>query len=177
MSEPPDDEDAVGAGVVVFGLYWLTLGLVRGYELLGVPADVVIAPPFPSWLISYLYLLVGWLLVNGALWLACFVLLKRGRPVPRLGRVALGSSLALIAAHVWFTYTHDAAVHEGGAIPGLIDLLTLTREYIPGGATAAGLKGFRIGQGLGFACWLFATLGVSAGVLRPRDTGRAPRAS
>jgi len=173
MSSTSDDEDSVGAGVLVFGLYWLLLGLVRGYELLRLPADTVIAGPVPSWLISYLYLLAGALLASGALWLVCFVRLKRRRRVPRLGVIALVSSLALIAVHAWFTYTHDVAVHEGGAIPGLIDLLTLTREYVPNGATPAGLRGFRIGQSLGFAVWLLATLGVAAEVLRPRFTGQA----
>lgn len=165
MSSKLDDEHAVGGGVAVFGLYWLVLGVWCGQAVLGLPRDVAVVDPFPQWLVVYLYILGGWLLVNGALWIACFASLRRGRAVPRLGLVALESSIALVLMHAWFTLAHDAALAGGGMIWGVVDVLTLTRESMPNGASAAG---FRVGQVVGLVVWLLAVLGVAVEVLRPR---------
>jgi hypothetical protein len=177
MSNKRDDEDVVGGGVVVFGLYWLVLGVWRGQEVLGLPRDVAVGDPFPQWLVAYLHVLVAWLLINGALWIACFARLRSGHTVPRLGLVATVSSVALVLVHGWFTLTHDAALAGGGMIWGFVDLLTLTREFMPNGASAAGATGFRVGQVVGLVVWLFAVLGVAAEVLRPRFAAQAARAS
>ena len=174
MSAVRSEEDAVGAWPVIFGLYWAGLAAWRSFEVLALPRDAVVLDPFPAWLVTYLIALVVWLFVNGALWLVCALLLRRGRAVPRLGVAALVSSIGLVLVHGWFTLTHEAAIGEGGALWGAIHLWTLTRTTIPHGASAAGALGFHIGQGVGLVAWLIAALAAGAEVLRPRFAGPPP---
>ena len=166
MAAPGEDEEGLEPkGVAVFvlmgGLYALGLGLWRFPEVLEVLETSSrmrevgidpIAPGFPPWLIEYIVALVSGvsLLGGGAIARGAMGLRGRGLPAGMCWAVG-GAGFALLVVHAWFTFTHDVAVAEGGMIWGVVHLVTLTREHIPGGATEAGRFGFRIGQAIGLA--------------------------
>ncbi len=107
-------------------------------------------PGYPNWLLTYLTVLVGSV---ASLGLAGVVYGGFGfrKVPPRTGYgVALAVAIVgLLAFHGYFVFGRDLATAEGGLIWGFVHVLTLTRLHIPGGATDAGLAGYRFGQVLG----------------------------
>ncbi len=112
-------------------------------------------PDFPSWTLAYLGALSAAIVLVGTGLLAAGAL-TTSRP-QRSAASALAASIVLLVlglAHGWFIFFHERAFAEGGLIPGVFHVLTLTRIYLPGGASEAGLSGYRVGQAIGLLAWL-----------------------
>lgn len=172
-----DSSSAVAAGAL-FGGYWLLLGCWRSLELASLPDDAVVAGPFPSWLLTYLEALVGAVTLGGLAMVVGAVLLRRGDVRGSLLVAGGGlSNLGTAAAHAYFTFGHDVALGEGGLVWGIVHVATLTRTWIPGGATESGAAGFRVGQAVGFVVWALASILVVASALDvfvgPKDAAAA----
>lgn len=131
------------------GLYVVVLALWRLFELVQLPADIQIDPAFPPWLMAYLWTLCIFLLAIGILTIVVPCLCKHGKIKNRSAVLAIALlSIGIILVHGWFS-AQDQAIGEGGFIWGVVHIITLTRTYIPDGATDAGLTGYRIGQKFG----------------------------
>lgn len=137
------------------GLYLFGLGGARAYEIVSLPAGASLGPEFPSWILTYLGALSAAIVLVGAGLLTAGAL-ATSQPL-RSAAAALAASLVLLVlglCHGWFIFFHERAIAEGGLIPGVFHVLTLTRIYFPGGASEAGLTGYRVGQAIGLLAWL-----------------------
>jgi hypothetical protein len=147
------------------------LGALGGIRLVQVApyARGYVVEDFPEWLLLYLTILVGTLLLAGASLLIGGVALRRrarwSRPVLQLGASAF---LTATLAHATFLILVEHAYADGGMIWGVLHLLTLTR--LPTTGSISGIAGYKLGLGLGIACWL----GLAAACLRLAATTRLP---
>lgn len=134
------------------GAYLVALGGIRLVEVAPVARGYVV-DGFPEWMLLYLALLAGMLLLAGASLVLGGIGLRQS--VAWSGYAILFGASAYLAAtvtHAAFLVLYERAFADGGLLWGVVHLLTLTR--LPTTGTEAGIAGYKLGLGAGIACWL-----------------------
>lgn len=138
--------------IVVLGLYLAVLGAVRTIEVLPLLGRFEVEG-YPGWLLYYLAAIS--LLLFGAGLLSLFAAIAvraRSQFALLLGLGASAALLLFVLAHSVFLVRVENSFADGGLVPAIIHIMTLTRKTTTG--TPAGVIGYKLGLGVGMFIWL-----------------------
>ena len=115
--------------------------------------ETTMRPGYPPWTMQYLATLIG-LLGLFAAWSTHLSWAKTRFDTPVICVVIATAAglVVLTVVHGTFLFRYDLAFGEGGLIPGILHVITLTR--IDGHANSVGLNGYRVGQAIGLGATL-----------------------
>lgn len=124
-----------------------------GKHLIVAVEETTMRAGYPSWTMKYLVVLVVVLSLLAG-WSAYLSWGKTRGRTPASGVIiaTAGLLVLLTIVHGIFLFKYDLAFGEGGLVPGILHVITLTR--IDGYANAVGLSGYRIGQTIGLVATL-----------------------
>ncbi len=164
----PSERSINSTSFLVIGFYFAGLGAFRAVELLSLPDDMVVHPDFPSWLLEYLGALCGALVASGLLLLGGGLSARFN--VARARNLAIAGAAGVLitcVAHAVFLAVWERAFAQGGLLPGIKDMLMLTRVYDPTYKQQFAILMYRVGQFAAMAVWAGAALYVLGASLLP----------
>lgn len=138
--------------LVLLGVYLTGLGAVRTMEVLPLLGRFEVEG-YPAWLLFYLAAISLLLFGAGVLSLSAAIAVRaRSQFALILGLGASAALLVFVLAHSLFLVRVENSFADGGLVPAIIHIMTLTRKATTG--TPAGVIGYKLGLGVGMFMWL-----------------------
>ncbi|MCU0713612.1 MAG: hypothetical protein MUC43_16260 [Pirellula sp.] len=131
---------------IICSLFTLYFSSLRIFELWKIPQDAELAPGYPTWLLNYLWGVIGSLGIISLIGIYYEILIISNILKRRWLLVPAVCLVLWIGARSYYLL-QDPDVGNGGIVWGAYDVLTLTRNVAT--ANEAGKNGYRIGQIIG----------------------------
>ena len=151
---PDADEQREETLLVAVGLcsiYSLVITVWRLIDLSSLPKNLEIHPDLPPWLLTYWWSVTVSLFIISSITIALLLMRIFDLIEKRILFIVPGLLLiGWIVVHGLFSLDHKA-VAEGGILPGIVHILSLTSYYT--GYEPFSILSYRIGQVLGMLCW------------------------